>query len=365
MVERVASFLLIFCLNVVANSFESQFRQNSIHGGILSKVKAELVWSKDWFELRVRAPKKNTMYRILSIQSHVVHGYVGNKCATFPLQLLGFEVDNLNSVQLSNHTGYKYFKGQVLNSNELNDLIDGLKLNHLQNYTHILTGYVGSPSFLTKVVEVVKEFKKSSPNLTYVCDPVLGDHGKLYVPEANLPIYIDQLIPMADIMTPNQYETEWLTGVKVENVDSAIKAMDWFHEKGVRVVVITSSTIPHATNPDTLTGFASQVISKDGVQKKERLQFHIPLLAGQFTGVGDLFTAVFTAWMAKTDQDLKASCEKTLSTLNLVMKRTLASAQSAIKENGTPSACHMELQLVNSKMDIEDPIIVITSEKLA
>lgn len=304
------------------------------------------------------------MYRILSIQSHVVHGYVGNKCATFPLQLLGFEVNNLNSVQLSNHTGYKHCKGQVLNANELDTLIEGLKLNNLQDCSHILTGYVGSPSFLNKVVEVVKELKSSSPNVTYVCDPVLGDHGKLYVPKENLPIYIDQLIPMADIMTPNQYETEWLSSIKVKDVETAIKAMDWFHDKGVKVVVITSTDITHLTNPKILTGFASQIITKQGAETKERLKFNIPLLEGKFTGVGDLFSAVFTAWMAKTNRNLKVSCEKTLSTLSHVMKRTLAVAQSSVKENGAPSARHMELQLVNSKRDIEEPLIVITAEDL-
>merc|ERR1712212_1211147 len=90
--------------------------------------------------------------RVLSIQSHVVSGYVGNKSAVFPLQVLGFEVDYINSVQFSNHTGYSHFKGQILDAEQLGQLFDGLVLNGLhKKYTHLLTGYIGSTSFLEKV----------------------------------------------------------------------------------------------------------------------------------------------------------------------------------------------------------------------
>jgi pyridoxine kinase len=78
--------------------------------------------------------------RVLSIQSHTVQGYVGNKSAVFPLQLLGFDVDPINSVQFSNHTGYPTFRGQVLNGSQLWDLIEGLAENDLLHYTHLLTG---------------------------------------------------------------------------------------------------------------------------------------------------------------------------------------------------------------------------------
>ncbi|XP_015670221.1 pyridoxal kinase, partial [Protobothrops mucrosquamatus] len=82
--------------------------------------------------------------RVLSIQSHVVRGYVGNKAATFPLQVLGFEIDTVNSVQFSNHTGYDHWKGQVLNSNELHELYEGLKLNNVNHYDYVLTGKVST-----------------------------------------------------------------------------------------------------------------------------------------------------------------------------------------------------------------------------
>jgi pyridoxine kinase len=121
--------------------------------------------------------------RVLSIQSHVVHGYVGNKSASFPLQLLGFDVDPINSVQFSNHTGYKSFKGQRLNGNELWELVEGLDANDLLHYSHLLTGlclrslsiestdrnsgYIGTTSFLETVLRVLNHVREKNPNLIY------------------------------------------------------------------------------------------------------------------------------------------------------------------------------------------------------
>ena len=121
--------------------------------------------------------------RVLSIQSHVVHGYVGNKSAVFPLQLHGFDVDFVNSVQFSNHTGYPSFTGEVLDGAQLEKLAKGLDSNGLlKNVSHLLTGYIGSPSFLRAVCAVHRMLKQHNPEVVFVCDPVLGDHGKLYVP---------------------------------------------------------------------------------------------------------------------------------------------------------------------------------------
>ena len=117
--------------------------------------------------------------RVLSIQSSVCHGYVGNKSAVFPLQLLGFDVDPINSVQFSNHTGYEGgFEGQVLGGQELEALVDGLDANGLMpEYSHLLTGYIGSPSFLRAVLRVLARLRARRPGLRYVCDPVMGDRA--------------------------------------------------------------------------------------------------------------------------------------------------------------------------------------------
>jgi len=159
-----------------------------------------------------------SLKRVLSIQSHVVRGYVGNRSAVFPLQLLDFEVDFVNSVQFSNHTGYPNWKGQIIGSDEVEELFETLKKNKVICYDYVLTGYCRDKKMLEKMVEIIKELKQVNPNLVYVCDPVMGDtwngKGAMYVPEELLPVYRDQVVPIANILTPNQFEAELLTGYK-------------------------------------------------------------------------------------------------------------------------------------------------------
>ena len=151
--------------------------------------------------------------RVLSIQSHTVSGYVGNKSAVFPLQLLGFDVDPINSVHLSNHTGYPIVRGQRLQADELLAIVDGLTQNHfLPLYTEILTGYIGQLELLNAVHDAVERIVASNPNVRYLCDPVLGDNGKLYVPADLVDVYRTKLLPLAHIITPNQFECEALLG---------------------------------------------------------------------------------------------------------------------------------------------------------
>ncbi|RZC37607.1 pyridoxal kinase [Asbolus verrucosus] len=285
--------------------------------------------------------------RVLSIQSHVVSGYVGNKSATFPLQLLGFEVDAINSVQFSNHTGYKMFSGQTLTEKELGDLVNGLKENGLDNYTHLLTGYIGSESFLNRISSLVKYLKSVNPNLIYVCDPVMGDNGKMYVPENLLPVYKDIILPLANIITPNQFELELLTEIKIDNIDAAWKAINLLHKRGCQTVVVSSTEFGNAQH---LLALAKNTTYK--------MIIKIPKLPAVFTGTGDLFTSLLLAWMHKTDNQLKESLEKTVSTLQAVLKRTLQHA------GGEKSARTMELKLIQSKTDIEKPTIVVSAESV-
>lgn len=105
--------------------------------------------------------------RVLSIQSHVVHGYVGNKCAVLPLNRFGFDVDAINSVQFSNHTGYPSFEGSVVTGEDLKALLHGLEINGLHSYSYLLTGYIGSLSLLEAIVDVVKTLRRVNPNLIY------------------------------------------------------------------------------------------------------------------------------------------------------------------------------------------------------
>lgn len=288
-------------------------------------------------------PERN----VLSIQSTVVFGYVGNKSAAFPLQVLGFDVSTINSVQFSNHTGYKCFKGQVLNSDDLACLYDGLQENGISSFSHILTGYIGSQSFLEKVAEIVVDLKKKNPSLVYVCDPVMGDNGEMYVPAELLPVYIDKILPIADIVTPNQFEVEKLTGIKITSEEDAIEAMKILHSKGPKTVVISSSEF---SSDGSITSLASTVTNG----KKEVYKVQFQKLNAVFVGTGDLFAACLLAWLEK-DKDLKLALEKTIATLQSVIKRTFEKAKALAGEGNRPTPAQMELQLVQSKMDIEAP----------
>ncbi|KAM4608452.1 pyridoxal kinase-like isoform 2-T2 [Polymixia lowei] len=302
--------------------------------------------------------------RVLSIQSHVVRGYVGNKSATFPLQVLGFEVDSINSVQFSNHTGYAHWKGQVLTAEELNVLYEGIKLNNVNHYDYVLTGYSRDTSFLEMVVDIVQELKKTNPSLVYVCDPVMGDHGAMYVPESLLPVYRDKVLPVADILTPNQFEAELLTGRKMYTEKDAVEVMDLLHEMGPETVVLTSTDLPSKHGDKFLVALGSQkIVRPDGTKTTKKIRMEMPKVDAVFVGTGDLFAAMLLAWTHHHPKDLKAACEKTVSVMHHVIKRTITYANVA--GPGTrPSPAQLELRMVQSKADIENPAIVVEAAVL-
>lgn len=289
--------------------------------------------------------------RILSIQSHVVSGYVGNKSATFPLQLLGFEVDAINSVQLSNHTGYKVFKGQVLNDKDLDDLIDGLIQNDLDNYTHLLTGYVGSASFLKKVAEVAVTLKRKNPDLIYVCDPVMGDNGKMYVPEELKEIYRKDIVPLADIVLPNHFELELLSNIKISQMSDLENAVKQLHKIGPQTVAVSSTEISNK-----LTAVVST--KKD----KKLIKIDIPKIPISFTGTGDLFAALFLAH-TYLDESMKVALEKTVNSLYSVLLKTYEYSQT-YQDKGVQPARKIELRLIQNRNYIENPAIHLPAEFL-
>ncbi|XP_054165504.1 pyridoxal kinase-like [Oppia nitens] len=287
-------------------------------------------------------------YRVLSIQSHVVSGYVGNKSAVFPLQVLGFEVDAINSVQFSTHTGYEHWKGQVLDSRDLLTVFDGLVKNDLhKQYTHILTGYAKNESFLESVLEVVNTVKQANPGAIYLCDPVMGDNGQMYVPQELLPVYKDKIILIADILTPNQFEAELLTGIKINNDSDAIQAIDALHDLGIPTVVISSSNLSQNSSHMVAIG------SSRANGHKERIKLSFPKLNATFTGTGDLFAALFLAWFTKTNKDLKTTCENVISTLQAILKSTYDYAVQ--QPGGAKSVKNTELRLIQSRAQLESP----------
>ncbi|XP_059506055.1 pyridoxal (pyridoxine, vitamin B6) kinase a isoform X1 [Stegostoma tigrinum] len=302
--------------------------------------------------------------RVLSIQSHVVRGFVGNKSAAFPLQVLGFEVDLVNSVQFSNHTGYDYWKGQTMTAEELQTLYEGLQLNDVTRYDYVLTGYTRDTSFLDKVMEIIQELRRQNPKLVYVCDPVMGDKrngdGYMYVPENLLPAYKEKVVPLADIITPNQYEAEILAGRKMNTEKEAIEVMDILHAMGPETVVITSSDLPSALGENYLVTLGSQrKVIAGGSQVTERIRMEIPKVDAVFVGTGDLFAAMLLAWTHQHPNNLKIACEKTVSALQHIVTRTISNAKALAGPGKKPSAAQLELRVVQSKRQIENPEIII------
>lgn len=219
----------------------------------------------------------------------------------------------------------------------LEKLVDGMERNGLLSCDdgdggrigNVLTGFIGSESFLSAVVNVVRKLKRLNPSCRYVCDPVLGDLGRFYVPEGLVDIYRREVLPLADIITPNQFEIEQLTGVSIRTVRDAQRACQVLHGWGVSLVLITSIIFPEdghdgcedvgvAPPPgDSIGMFASRrkLISqstreqmpalteqRSGGNDDEQYILYAPRLPGQFTGTGDICAALFLGWTAGDDQ---------------------------------------------------------------
>lgn len=292
--------------------------------------------------------------RILSIQSHVVSGYVGNRAAVFPLQLLGFDVDVVNSVHFSNHTGYPQgVEGDVLQGDQLLQILRGLERNGLlQQVGHLLTGYIGSESFLKAVIQVLETLRRNR-EVRFVCDPVLGDAGQFYVPRELVQVYRDQVIPLANVVTPNQFEVEQLTGITVHTIDDALEACAALHKMGPQLVFITSIVL-HGED-DSIAILASQQLS-DGTTQAWRVDS--PLLPGQYTGTGDLCASLLLGHTALVQDNLKFCIEKVANTMFAVIQRTHEASL------GEDSVAARELKLIQSKKDIENPPLSFKARRI-
>jgi pyridoxine kinase len=278
---------------------------------------------------------------------------VGNKAAVFPLQLLGFEVDVVNSVHFSNHTGYvEGFEGDVLKGEQLRSILSGLERNGLlSDVGHLLTGYIGSESFLSAVLEVLTTLRKEK-TVRFVCDPVLGDKGKFYVPEELVPLYRDKVIPLADVLTPNQFEVEQLTGINIKSMDDALKACAVLHDMGPGLVFITSMELATEVE-DTMAILASQRTA-DGSTSVWRIDSNV--FPGHFTGTGDLCASLLLAHTAMHPDNLPAAMEKVIDTMHAVISRTHQHSGESVQSR--------ELRLIQSKKDIENPPPRFKAERL-
>ena len=187
---------------------------------------------------------------ILSIQSHVAFGHVGNASAVFPMQRLGFEVWPIHTVQFSNHVGYPDWSGQVFSAEHVRDVVDGIERRGVfGNCAAVLSGYIGDAELAEAVLHAVARVRAANPDALFVCDPVMGDTDVgLYVAPDIVSEMRQRAVPAADLITPNQFELEQLTGITVEHLDDALTAARQALAMGPRIVLLTS--LRHDETPD-------------------------------------------------------------------------------------------------------------------
>lgn len=232
---------------------------------------------------------------VLAIQSHVVHGYVGNKAATFPLQLRGWDVDAMNAVQFSNHTGYGEFYGHRLDGSDIEEVYKGIEAQKFP-YDALLTGYLPSASVVDAVHRVGADIKARNKDHIWLLDPVMGDEGRLYVKEDVVPAYKSVLKAkdLVTIITPNHFEVELLTGITLDSSQSVIEAIHALHSDfGIPHVVISS--MPHPTDDGKLLTVGSSAIkNEDGqyIPSGDPFVIEQTKMNTYFTGTGDLFAAL-------------------------------------------------------------------------
>ncbi len=223
---------------------------------------------------------------ILSIQSWVSYGHVGNASAVFPLQRLGAEVWAVNTVQFSNHTGYGAWRGSVFGAELIQELVEGIaERGALPRCDAVLSGYMGSAEIGEAILAAAGRAKAANTQAMYCCDPVIGDVGRGIFVRPGIPEFIrDRAAPAADILTPNQFELEWMTGRAVRTLEEAKAAVAALQAKGPRCVLVTS------LRTEETPADAIELLAGEG---GEFWRLRTPLLPVHVNGAGDAIAALF------------------------------------------------------------------------
>ncbi len=229
------------------------------------------------------------MPTVLSVQSWVACGNVGNTAALFPLQRLGCETWSLNTVAFSNHTGYERWRGSTVPASEIATLFEGIaELGVLPRCDAVLSGYLGAAETGPVLLDIVARVKEANPRALFCCDPVMGDIGLGYYVRSGIPEFFrDRALTLADVVTPNRFELEWLSGSPVCSLAEASAAVEKLRERGPGIVLATSLEIVR----DRIVTVAA---GPEGVWAVET-----PRLPIEATGCGDAVAALFLGWLLK------------------------------------------------------------------
>ena len=271
---------------------------------------------------------------ILSIQSLVAYGHAGNSAALFPLQRLGMQVWPVVTVHFSNHTGYGDWRGPLLSPDDIAEVIRGVgDRGALETCDAVLSGYQGAEDVGAVILDAVETVKSVNGEAIYCCDPVMGDLGRGFFVRPGIPEFMrDNVVPKADVITPNHFELNFLSGTEAHTLDDLLAAVEVVRESGPETVLVTSVLLDE-TPDDCLDMVAA---SGDGAWS-----VRTPRLAVNPPGAGDLTTAVFLANLL-SGHDLPTTLARTTSAVFAVVE-------------ATDEAGQREMQIVATQDAIADP----------
>jgi pyridoxine kinase len=280
---------------------------------------------------------------LLSIQSHVVFGHVGNSAAVFALQRMGVEVWPIHTVQFSNHTGYGHWQGRVFDADLIRELVAGLEgRDILGECDGVLSGYVGGADIGEAILDAVTTVRRANPAARYCCDPVIGDLGRGIFVREGVPEFIkEKAVPAANIVTPNQFELDYLAGCVSKTLADVLAAIKAVHELGPAAILVTSLHV--ADTPED----SVDLIASD---KTGRYRLRTPRLPLAANGAGDAIAALFFAHYlhsGKIDQALSSAT----SALFGMLAKTAEMGES-------------EIQIIAAQQEIVDPTRVFEAEQL-
>ncbi|KQY76175.1 pyridoxamine kinase [Microbacterium sp. Root1433D1] len=261
--------------------------------------------------------------KILSIQSAVAYGHVGNSAAVFPLQRIGVEVLPVYTVTFSNHTGYGAWRGPLIAPDDVREVITGIEERGVfDRIDAVLSGYQGGEGIGDVIIDAVARVKTANPNAVYACDPVMGNAKSGCFVAPAIPVLLrERVVPVADIITPNQFELGFLTDTEPDTLESTLASVDLARAMGPRTVLVTS-----VERPDREEGTIEMLAADDEGAWVVQTP-HLPMKAN---GSGDVTAALFTAHYVETGS-AKIALERTASSVYDLLKATLESGERELQ----------------------------------
>jgi pyridoxine kinase len=261
---------------------------------------------------------------ILSIQSHVAYGHVGNSAAVFPLQRIGHDVWPIHTVAFSNHLGYPTWSGRARAPEEVAEIVDGLdRLGALKRCDAVLSGYLGDKGNGAVVLDAVKRVRAANPDALYACDPVMGDRGVGLFVKPDVPaIFGEQLLPAADMTFPNAFELEQLTGGTTDQLPEALAAADALRARMRHGAIVVVTSLLRSDGPtgriEVLTAAADGAWLIDS-----------PLHSGPPHGAGDCFAALFLGHYLRS-RNVEETLARAVSAIHAVLAASVGAAELQI-----------------------------------